>query len=557
MLYEILLNNFAIIENLDLPLQKGMTVITGETGAGKSIIIDALELALGNRLDSKVMLTGQERTDINCCFDIKNNLQAKNWLREHELLNDDFECVLRRTITQDGRSRCFINGQPMTLQNLAELGSFLVYVNGQHQQHYLLKREQQRALLDEYAGHDTLVVTVNSLYQQWSDCNKKIAAIIEQSNTAQQRQEFLQYQLKEFEKVALKDNEVSELTEKHKQLANADYTLQHSITALNYLAENEGNNAIDFIQQALKALHGDKIPQTQLANCFSLLNSSLVQLQEARDDLQIYIEKIENNPASLEQIENRLAVIHDLARKHRVPAEQLVILQEQLQQELSALQHSDENLQELQTTLTTLEKNYFTAAEKLSTSRKKFSTLLNKLVTENMQLLGMKGGEFAIALQKEESKQPQANGLEKIEFLVSANPGMPLQTLQKVASGGELSRISLAIQVIIAKKVAIPTLIFDEVDVGIGGKTAEIVGKMLRELGQTAQIICITHQAQVAANAHQHLRVEKTTHKNKTKTMIEALAYEDRVQEVARMLGGIQITEQTRAVAQEMLEAGK
>jgi DNA repair protein RecN (Recombination protein N) len=552
MLQEINLHNFVLIEQLDLSLASGMTVITGETGAGKSIIIDAVELALGHRLENKVVREGHERCDINLCFNIKNNSFAQSWLQERELLDDNMECVIRRTITQDGKSRCYINGQPMTLQNLAELGSYLLNIHGQHQHQTLLKREQQRQIVDEYAGHLDLVIKVKNFYHQWHELTEKINQLQSLNQERISRRDYLNYQLAEFSKVALSENELANLNKQHQLFANADTIITQAQQTLSLLTEAEQANAIDLLQASLQILNGKNTTNSSFNNITTLIENALIQLEEARNELQHYVNHTDNDPQQLQQIEQRLSVLHDLARKHRVQPEELYALQMQLQNELTSIDNFDEDLKQLKTQLAKVEQEYFIAANELSKKRQQASNELSKSITKNMQELGLSGGKFQIELTTDNNK-PQLTGLEKVEFLVSANPGQLLQPLNKVASGGELSRISLAIQVIIAKKISTPTLIFDEVDVGIGGKIAEIVGRKLRELGTNAQVLCITHQPQVAALGHHHLNVAKTTDKKITHTKIEQLDQHERINEIARMLGGINITEQTLAHAKEIL----
>lgn len=553
MLQEIHLNNFAIINTLQLSLYHGMSTITGETGAGKSIIIDAIELALGGRLDNKLISNQSERCDISLCFDITSNKLALQWLSQHEIVETDCQCIVRRTITPDGRSRCFINGQPVTLQNVAELGNLLMIIHGQHQHQALLKRDQQRYILDDYANLLTLSSDVKRLYHDWSQTQDKISQLqtinLEQST----RRDFLEYQLQELTKLGLAEDELVKLHREQKALANADNSIANCQEALLYLSEQEENCALDLLQNAIRGLNATKSSDARLENCLHLLTSSALQMEEARAELRQYVAAIEINPQRLQCVEERLATIHDIARKHRIPAEQLLLLQQQLSTELQTVANCEQQLQMAQEQLQILETNYRSTAKKLSQQRKKAAADLSRMITENMQAMGMIGGQLAIELLPNSEITPQPHGLERCEFLVSANPGQPLHPLNKVASGGELSRISLATQVIIAEKVATPTLIFDEVDVGIGGKTAAIIGKMLQTLAKSTQVICITHHAQVAAFANHHFLVAKSTQKKNTSTSIKNLSSAEKIEELARMLGGIEITKQTRAHAEEML----
>ncbi|MGE3920392.1 MAG: DNA repair protein RecN [Gammaproteobacteria bacterium] len=553
MLIELNIKHFALIENLHLNFQTGMTVITGETGAGKSILIDAIELALGARLDGTIVQPGADRCDLSISFDIRDNHVAQSWLKTHEINLVDDLCVLRRVINTDNRSRCYINDQPMTLQKLIELGTFLITIHGQNAHQLLLKSENQRHILDEYAGQVELVKNVSQLYSQWKEVSERIKALMNLDHERVQRKEFILFQLSELQTLALKENEVELLTQNHKQLAQADSILANSQQTLNCLVEGENHTALSLLQNALKFLHANKVSHPQLDNCQKILENAIILLQEAIAELNMVLSKIENNPMQLQEIEMRIAAIHELARKHRVSPEMLLELQKKLEIELSQIDNSDETLKGLQAQLGDLEKQYFKAAKKLTAIRQENSSILTKLVTENMKQLGMEGGKFEVVLLPEEDKIPHFSGLETVTFFVSANPGMPMQPLSKVASGGELSRISLALETIIASKVETPALIFDEVDVGIGGKTAEMVGRMLRTLAKTAQVICITHQPQVAAIGQHHLRVHKEQMKSKTTTQITLLSKDEKIQELARMLGGIKLTPQTLAHAEEML----
>jgi DNA repair protein RecN (Recombination protein N) len=555
MLQEIHLTNFTLIDHLHLSLPSHMIVITGETGAGKSIIITAIELALGSRLEGKVVGKDGDRCDISLCFDIHNNKNAQAWLKEHDLIAEDWQCVIRRMIGADGRSRCYINGHPMTLQNITELGRYLISIHGQHQQQALLKRDEQRILLDDYAGLQEQATKVKKIYHEWYITKEKIEQLTVFDREQLQRREFLLYQLNEFNKLALANNELEQLNEAHKKLANADNLQSNCQQALNYLSEQERNCVLDLLQAAIRSLQANKMMTSQLENCLNLLNISLVQIREACDELQAGVAANENNPEQLQTIEERLAVIYELARKHRIAPEQLLNAQMQLQNELQRLENSSEELQEQSKKLADLEQEYFREAKQLSEERRRASEKLSHLVTSNMQTLDMNGGRFAVILINNESIVPQAHGFERVEFQVSGNPGQPLQPLNKVASGGELSRISLALEVIIAQNIAIPTLIFDEVDVGIGGKTSAVVGRMLRELGQSTQVFCITHQAQVAAQGNHHLCVIKNTVNGVTLSKIDILERAERIEEIARMLGGIVITPQTLAHAEEMMSS--
>ncbi len=553
MLNHIQIQNFTIIDQISLDLSSGMTVLTGETGAGKSILIDALSLALGGRADNKVVRYGTQRCDITATFDIRSIKAAQKWLAEHDLDNDN-ECILRRVINIDGPSRSFINGQPMPLQLVRELGDLLVDIHGQHEHHSLLKRDAQRQLLDDFAGHNNLLAKIQSLYHQWRITSQKYDDLQTRSRDQAARSEFLKFQVQELSQLDLSTKELETLDKEHKQLANMGELINNCQHALTVLSEKEDNNALELLIQAQQALASLKHLDDKISSGSELLDSAIIQTREAVNELNHYVDKLELNPHRLQEIEQRLADIHNIARKHRVKPEEIPSLLQQFENELTQLENSDQNLLALQEQLQTLEKDYLSIANQLSQSRQKVAKKLSKNIQDSMHQLGMPGGKFEIQLETIKESSINAHGLERVEFMVSANPGQPLQPLAKVASGGELSRISLAIQVITAQSNVTPTLIFDEVDVGIGGSTAAIVGQLLRQLGNTAQVLCVTHLAQVAANGHHHLQVNKSTVKDQTRTEIKLLNDDEKIQEIARMIGGMKITKQTLAHAKEMLE---
>lgn len=553
MLNHIQIQNFTIIDQISLDLSAGMTVLTGETGAGKSILIDALSLALGGRADNKVIRHGTQRCDITATFDISSVIAAQKWLSEHDLNNDN-DCILRRVINVDGPSRSFINGQPMPLQLVRELGDLLVDIHGQHEHHSLLKRDVQRQLLDDFAGHADFLAKTQSLYQQWRTTTQNYNDLLTRSRDQAARSEFLRFQVQELSQLDLSEKELESLDKEHKQLANMGELINNCQHALTVLHEKEDDNALQLLKQAQAALATLKHLDEKISTSSELLDSAIIQTQEAVDELNHYVDKLELNPHRLQEIEQRLVDIHNISRKHRVKPEEIPTLLQQFVNELQQLENSNQNLQVLQEKLQSLEKEYHSVAIQLSNSRQKVAKKLSKNIQESMQQLGMPGGKFDIQLETIKDSLINPYGLERIEFVVSANPGQPLQSLAKVASGGELSRISLAIQVITAQTNVTPTLIFDEVDVGIGGSTAAIVGQLLRQLGNTAQVLCVTHLAQVAAQGHHHLQVNKFTEKNQTRTQINQLNVEEKIQEIARMIGGMKITKQTLAHAKEMLE---
>ncbi len=553
MLTHIHIWNFAIVEKLDLALDAGMTVLTGETGAGKSILLDALGLALGDRADSNVIRHGAEKAEISVTFDTRKAPAAEKWLREHELESEQ-ECIIRRIISNKGASRAFINGKPCPVTLLRELGEMLVDLHGQHEHHSLLRREIQQQLLDNYAGHPSLLTAVAQAYSQWQSLNKDMQELEQARSERASRLELLRYQVGELESLNLAEGEADELDAEHKRLANARQILQSSDQILNRLEENEQAAVLTLLNQSLSDLHELAAMDSALAGAAELLDSAGIQINEAVSELRHYRDNLALDPQRLAEIEERLGGITDLSRKHQVSAAELPALLSRLQEELSTLEQADIRAGRLQEDIEQARTEYLARARKLTQSREKAARKLARQISERMQQLGMEDGRFEITLSPRGDGTFSKQGQEQAEFMVSANPGQPLKPLNKVASGGELSRISLAIQVISADVSLSPTLIFDEVDVGIGGRVAEIVGRQLRELGNQQQVICVTHLPQVAALGHQHLQVNKQAGANHTSSEIRKLSEAERIDEIARMLGGVKITEQTLNHAQEMIE---
>jgi DNA repair protein RecN (Recombination protein N) len=546
------ISNYAIAESLDIELHSGMSVITGETGAGKSIMLDALGLALGDRADANALRPGAEKAEITASFDIAKIKQAKHWLTERELSQDD-DCLLRRVISKDGRSRAFINGQPATLQDLRALGELLVDIYSQNAHQSLLDKQQQRLLLDAYAGCSTQADEVRQIAQRYQHTQSELHKITQHRDEQSARAELLRYQLDELEQLNLEADELGKLEAEQKQLANGESLLAACQLAITLCEgdDQSGNPVTRQIQQALKALTQQASPD--LKDSVTLLDSALIQVQEAASTLQDFLDRFDLNPERLISIENRLGAIYEMARKHRIHASRLSELQTELQTELDSYSGGDARINELQTLCEQLQKDYNSKAAQLSKLRQAAAGKLEKAVAAQLKLLSMNGCRFVVAITAREHSAPHANGLEDIEFLISTNPAAQPNSLGKIASGGELSRIGLAIQVVTVQTSGIPTLVFDEVDVGIGGATAAVVGKLLRELGNKGQVICVTHQPQVASQGHQHFIAEKIVDKKSARTAMRLLQGEEKIEEIARMLGGIEITEQTRAHAKEML----
>ncbi len=553
MLTHLQVRDLAIVEALEVELQAGMTALTGETGAGKSILVDALGLALGDRGDAGLVRAGAERTEIHAGFDVSQIAAAREWLEVREL-DAAQECVIRRSITRDGRSRGYINGQPVTLQALRELGALLVDIHGQHEHQSLVRRDTQRQLLDDHAGHGEQVARVEQLYASWKRLRETLQRLREDAGDRSARVQLLRYQVQELDALGLALDEHATLTAEHARLANAGRLLESCQRALQQLYQGEELSAYALVSDSVAEIGNLCALDARLEAAHDLLAGALIQLREGADELHRYTDRLELDPAALAALEQRLGVLHDLARKHRVRPEELPALHERLRAQLHALEGDDSRLEGMEGELAALEGSYYEVATALSAGRRNAAQALAERVGALMRELGMPGGRFEIDVDAQAFEHPSPSGLDAVEFLVSANPGQAVKPLSKVASGGELSRISLAIQVVAAHAARIPTLIFDEVDTGIGGGVAEVVGRQLRALGGMRQVLCVTHLPQVAAQAHHHLLVSKTVAEGCSRIAIRALETPHRADELARMLGGVEITEQARAHAREMME---
>lgn len=547
MLKHLYIKNFTIIDEISVELDDGLTVLTGETGAGKSILIDALQVVLGGRAESGLIKNGTDRCEVTAIFSLENNPFAQEWLKAQSL-DEGQECLLRRVMNSDGRSRSTINGSPCSLQLLRELGDLLVHIHGQNQHQQLLKSDYQRELLDDYAGNMDLCHTVQNIYQQWREAKEQLAVITSQNNDKQKI--FLEFQIRELAELELRANELSELEKEHRTLAHAEQWISVCQKILNILVEDDQSSVLHGLYTAGTFV---KDLPAQNQTVLELLQQATIQTQEAVTHIRQTLKTLEPNPERMQWVEQRLARLHDVARKHRVLPEELITLQQNLTTQYEQLDQSAERIHLLEEKITSLALAYSKQANYLTQNRQKAAKKLNAAVTAQIQTLGMPGGRIEIQLIPRETDILNSHGNERIEFLVSTNPGQSLQALSKVVSGGELSRIALAIQVVSAQATILPTLIFDEVDVGIGGSTAEIVGQQLKNLGQRAQVLCVTHLPQVAAQGHQHLYVKKHTQDTEVKTEIQLLSVEEKIQEIARMLGGVKITERGLAHAREMV----
>lgn len=565
MLTHFFIQHLAVVEQLALNIQSGMTVLTGETGAGKSILIDALQLALGGRAESGIVRYSYPQAEISAVFELTRLPAVLEWLKERALEAED-ECIIRRTLTEDGRSRAYINGRVVPISQLRELGEQLVNIHGQHQHQCLLKSEHQRSLLDAYAiaaskKHENLLKTVKENYFLYQTLLKEHQTLLSLQGQ-NDKLTLLQYQIQEIDELNLAEDELTRLDAEHKHLAHAEQWLFSCETALSVLKNDANQDATTLLYQGLHQISTLKMQTATLTTAHELLNTAYIQLTEAIVEIENFKETLNSDPSRLMEIDKRLGQIHALARKHRIQPETILEHKKTLENEAEKLVHVHTHLKEITEKLASAEKTYQNAAIELSKSRQKAALILEQRVTQCIQTLEMPNGHFKIAFSTphENSKNrlvSSPHGIDDIEFLVSTNPGLALQPLRKIASGGELSRISLAIQVITTQKQSTPTLIFDEVDAGISGKTAETVGKLLRQLSKDAQVLCVTHLPQIAAQGHHHFNVLKKQTKDSTTTTIVPLGSSERIQELARMLGGALITERTLAHAEEMLAASE
>ncbi|MDX1512240.1 MAG: DNA repair protein RecN [Gammaproteobacteria bacterium] len=554
MLVQISIRNLAIVDSLDLEFGPGITALTGETGAGKSILVDALGLAAGGRASSAAVRPGCERAEVTAVFEVGGVPEVFRLLEELELEDAEGQCVLRRIVGADGRSRAFVNGTPVSAGTLRRLGDRLVDIHGQHSHHALLRRDEQRRLLDEYARHGELVGDVAASHRRWLDLQRRMDAELDAGEDPAARLDYLRFQWNELEALDLSTEALTRINEEHARLSHVEELLQSSGEAMAALDDDDSNCARQSLAQALRAVRRIGDIDGSLAGVRQLLEQAAIEIDEASAQIRDYRDRLDADPAKLEQLERMLSSIHDLSRKHRVKADELPKLASRLREEIDALQSRDERLAALEADRDRALAQYRTSAESLSRSRSDAAGRLAREVSENLSRLGMEGARFEVRVEKDESRPPASHGTDGIEFLVAANRGLPLQPVARTASGGELSRISLAIQVVDSSATGIPTVVFDEVDVGVGGRHADVVGKMLRKLSETRQTLCITHQPQVASRAHHHARIMKSSTADTTTTAVQYLLGEQRVEEVARMLGGAEPTRKTVDHARELIE---
>ncbi len=551
MLTSVSVRNFAIIDQVSLELGAGMTVLTGETGAGKSILVDALGLVLGDRADAAAVRHGAERAEITATFDLADLPEAAAWLGENELDADD-ECVLRRVVGAEGRSRAWINGAPATLQTLRELGEMLVDIHGQHEHQSLGRAAVQRGLLDARLPDADLATAVRDAWQRWRDAREERDRLRGAARDREQRLDLLRYQFRELEAFAPEAGEAARLETEYSQLANSGRLAEGAGGALELVYEGESGSAQGAVSRAADMLEALLRLDPRLEGPQRLLAEAEIQLSEAAAELRSYLGDLEMDPARLDVVQERLEGLKSLAHKHQVDPDELPARRSALEQEIEELEQAEVRLGRADAQVAAAEKSYRQAAGVLSKARSAAAGKFSEQVTALMQQLGMPGGRFLVAVEHDPDGACQPQGLDEIEFRVTANPGQPPAPVARVASGGELSRISLAIQVAAKTARPIPVMVFDEVDSGVGGGVAEIVGRRLAELGARAQVLCVTHLPQVASQAQHHLRVAKLTDGETTRTTLKPLTEAEKVEELARMLGGVEITGTTRAHAREM-----
>ena len=566
MLTQLSIRHYAIVDHLEIDFRQGMTVITGETGAGKSIMLGALGLTLGDRADKGVISSGATRADITAYFDASDQPMARSWLQDNELLAEDEPhiCLLRRVVSDDGRSKAWVNGFPVTLQVLKTIGEMLIDIHSQHEHQSLLNRSTHLRLLDEFIGDHALTDDVRRISREWKKNRERLETLSQQSEESSAQVQLIRYQIGELEELALEGGEIEALEEEYRTLNSADSSLATAQQLLDLCSENDEFTVQGSLNQALALLQELSAKTGALDPVAELLSTASIQIEEAVAELRHGIDHFEANPLRLEAINQRLADIQQIARKHRIKPDELTALHASLQQQLTVWEHSDEDIDTLRQQDETLQKHYRQLVERLSARRRTAAVELAKQINLQIAELGMSSARLSIELSPGESHTPAPHGQESVEFLVSTNPGQEPRALIRIASGGELSRISLAIQVITAQTSSTPTLVFDEVDVGIGGSVARAVGRLLRQLGERGQVLCVTHQAQVASQGHQHLFVSKLVQEaggrvTTTGTQIRELPHEEKIKEIARMLGGesdkLGLTPESLAHAEGMLSA--
>ena len=554
MLTLIRVKNYAVIDEVEVEFDTGLSVMTGETGAGKSILVDALGLALGDRADASAVRQGAERAEISVLFECPAEHPAIAWLAEREL-SDGLGCSLRRVIGAEGRSRAFINGQPVTLQELKSLGALLIDIHGQHAHQSLQAPAAQRQLLDAYAELSPLADETRAAFARWRAARQALEGLRERSEDREAQLELLRFQLDELEELELRSGEPEALRAERARLANMDRLVQGLDSALEQIYESDSGSAYAQIVQAHRSIAALAEHDAALAEPAGQLEGIEIELREAASALARYRQGLEPDPERLDFVESRLAKIRAQARRHRVEEDELAEIEAVLAARLAELEAGSRSTEALQAEAAAAEQEYFERAEALSKARSQAALALDKQVSAQLKELGLPHGEFRTAIERRPSEQADASGLDQIQMQVQLNPGLAFGPLSKVASGGELSRVSLALEVVATGTSSIPTRVFDEVDAGIGGGVAEIVGRRLKQIAADAQVLCVTHLAQVASQADRHYRVTKLSDGKSSRTSLRRLSDEERVEELSRMIGGLKITERTRAHAEEMMRS--
>lgn len=557
MLTQLTINNFAIVRHLNLELSEGMSVITGETGAGKSIAIDALGLCLGYRSESSMIRNGADKADITATFQMQPNSPAYLWLKDHELLDEEnsHECILRRMINLEGRSKAFVNNRPLPISQLRELGQYLIHLNGQHAPQLLLKSEYQLELVDNYAGIHNLLGKMQEQYNKWRKLHQQVKHFRQQCKENEARKQLLQYQVDELDEFDIKEGEFEEMEETHTRLSNSEELTEMSQSVLDLLSD-DNLNADSLIYNAIRYLEDLVDVDTSYQSSLDMLNEALIQVQEASSEVRALADSIEQDPELLAELDERISRAMSLAKKHYVSPHELWQHHSVLQDELQKLVDFEDNEDQLIADEKKAYRECVALAEQIYQERVSAAQKLAEQVTSQIKALSMENGEFYIDIQHD-VKKLTPNGADFVEFNLRSNLGQNAQPLAKIASGGELSRISLAVQVLTANKLSTPTIIFDEVDVGISGIAATTVGRLLRQLGNKCQVLCVTHLPQVASHGHQHFNVQKYVKDNQTETQMSLLSEQERVNALARLLGGSKITDAVLANAQEMLSLAK
>ena len=557
MLTQLTINNFAIVRHLNLELSEGMSVITGETGAGKSIAIDALGLCLGYRSESSMIRNGADKADITATFQMQPNSPAYLWLKEHELLDEEnsHECILRRMINLEGRSKAFVNNRPLPISQLRELGQYLIHLNGQHAPQLLLKSEYQLELVDNYAGIHNLLGKMQEQYNKWRKLHQQVKNFRQQCKENEARKQLLQYQVDELDEFDIKEGEFEEMEETHTRLSNSEELTEMSQSVLDLLSD-DNSNADSLIYNAIRYLEDLVDVDANYQSSLDMLNEALIQVQEASSEVRALADSIEQDPELLAELDERISRAMSLAKKHYVSPHELWQHHSVLQDELQKLVDFEDNEDQLIADEKKAYRECVALAEQIYQERVSAAQKLAEQVTSQIKALSMENGKFYIDIQHD-VKKLTPNGADFVEFNLRSNLGQNAQPLAKIASGGELSRISLAVQVLTANKLSTPTIIFDEVDVGISGIAATTVGRLLRQLGNKCQVLCVTHLPQVASHGHQHFNVQKYVKDNQTETQMSLLSEQERVNALARLLGGSKITDAVLANAQEMLSLAK